>query len=253
VLTVQQAIETKTHVPLSKLVMTQRDAFDGLHYAHAWSFVHFLQNTPKYQKSFTKYFKDLYGLELKDKKPEIIDTGWGDKSGVRRRYKAEDVRDALLARLGVKDVDALEREWVAYVTGLKIDAPRARFLRGYEEALWGEDAKKALADLDAGIEGGYRHPEAYWARAYARLRTSGPGAAVEDFRRAVELDPLDAVYRADLAWGLTGWWGKESEKVFGTPEQQDEAAAQFGLAAELDPENEFLQALRDEFAEARRK
>jgi hypothetical protein len=41
--------------------------------------------------------------------------------------------------------------------------------------------------------------------------------------------------------------------VFGTPEQQDEAAIQFGLAAELDPENEFLQTLRTEYAEARRK
>lgn len=252
VLTVQQAIASKEHIPLQKLLVTQRDDFDGVHYAHAWSFVHFLQNSPKYAKNFNKFFKDLYGLDLKEAKAELLSAGSDDKSGLRRRYKADDIYNALLARLGTKDVAALEKEWLAYVTAVPIDAPRARFLRGYESALYGEDPKKALADLDAAIDGGYHDPQAYWARGYAKFFTSGQETALADFRRAVEIDPLDPVYRADLAWCLVAWWGAESEKMFGTPEQRDEAQVQFGLAAELDPENDYLRTLFDEYVEARK-
>jgi len=252
VLTVQQAITTKEHIPLQKLLATQRDEFDGVHYAHAWSFVHFLQNTAKYSKNFNKFFKDLYGLDLKEAKAELLDAGDDDKSGLRRRYKADDIRAALLTRLGAKDVAILEKEWLAYVTAVPIDAPRARFLRGYESALYGEDPKEALADLDAAIEGGYQDAQAYWARGYAKFATTGQAAALVDFRRAVEIDPLDPVYRADLAWGLVGWWGAESEKMMGTAEQRDEAQVQFGLAAELDPENDYLRTLFDEYVEARK-
>ena len=37
------------------------DDFDGFQYAHAWSFVYFLNTAEngKYQKSFTKFFKGL--------------------------------------------------------------------------------------------------------------------------------------------------------------------------------------------------
>jgi len=135
---------------------------------------------------------------------------------------------------------------------MPIDAPRARFLRGYESALYGEDPKKGLADLDAAIEGGYHDAQAYWARGTAKLIAVGQEAALLDFRRAVEIDPLDPVYRADLAWGLVLWWGGESEKMLGTEEQRDEAQMQFALAADLDPENDYLRTLYDEFVEARK-
>lgn len=253
VLTVQQAIEAKEHVALKKLLLTQRDEFDGVHYAHAWSFVHFLQNTAKYSKNFNKFFKDLYGLDLKEAKAELLDAGDDDKSGLRRRYKADDILSTLLVRLGTKDIAVLETEWLAYVAAVRIDAPRARFLRGYETALSGGDPKKALADLDAAIEGGYRDAQAYWARGYARLFSANQPAALEDFRRAVEIDPVDPVYRADLAWGLVAWWGAESEGMLGTEEERDEAQKQFGLAAELDPDNDYMRTLFDEFVAARAK
>jgi tetratricopeptide (TPR) repeat protein len=252
VLTVQQAISSKESIPLQKLLATARDDFDGVHYAHAWSFVYFLQNNAKYTKSFNKFFKDLYGLDLKEAKPELLDAGDDDKSGLRRRYKADDIRAAMLARLGTKDVAALEKEWLAFVTAIPIDAPRARFLRGYENALYGEDPKKGLADLDAAIEGGYHDAQAYWARGTAKLFAVGQEAALLDFRRAVEIDPLDPVYRADLAWGLVLWWGGDSEKMLGTEEERDEAQMQFALAADLDPENDYLRTLYDEFVEARK-
>lgn len=84
VLTVQQALKdegnktgaaaAKTHkgqmegrpfTKLEELFTLSRDAFDGFQYAHAWSFVYFLNNfeNGKYQKNFNKFFKGLYTLE----------------------------------------------------------------------------------------------------------------------------------------------------------------------------------------------
>ena len=251
ILTVQQAISEKKYIPLDKLFVTDREKYDGFHYAHGWSFVFFVQNTPKYAKAFTKFFKDLYSLDLKDATAEILDAGSGDKSGLRRRYSADAIRASMLKRLGVKDMATLEKEWIAFVSATPIEGPRARFLRGYNTALGGGEPKDALADLDAAIAAGFTSPEAYWARGYAKLYLQDAEGARADFAKAIELAPLDAVYRADMGWCLTGWWGPESERIGGTDEEQAEAQTQFGLAAELDPENEELVKLYEDFLAAR--
>ncbi len=253
ILTVQQAIAAKTHLGLEQLMLQERDNYDGIHYAHGWSFVYFLQSQPKYAKTFNKFFRDVYALELKEAKAEMLETGLSDKSGLRRQYKPEDLRDALVKRLSVKDLATLEKEWLAFVSGVKIEGARARFLRGSSTVFAGGDAKQAKEDLDAAIAGGYVQPDAYWARGYARLSTDDHEGALEDLRKAVELAPLDAVYRADLAWGLTGWWGAESEGIRGDDGAQSEAEAQFGLAAELDPENDEFVELAKSFRAARQK
>src|SRR5690349_1083346 len=86
ILTVQQMIGDKQQIALDKLLTAPDEEFDGLYYAHAWSFVYFLQNSPKYSKAFNKFFKDLYGLDLKEAQAELLNAGEGDKSGLRRRY-----------------------------------------------------------------------------------------------------------------------------------------------------------------------
>lgn len=250
ILTVQQAAAEKKHIPLAKLFVEDREKYDGFHYAHGWSFVYFVQNTPKYAKAFTKFFKDLYSLDLKDATAELLDAGSDDKSGLRRRYAAPAIRDSMLKRLGVKDLATLEQEWLAFVAATPIQGPRARFLRGYNTALGGGEPKDALADLDAAVAGGYTSPEAYWARGYAKLYSADRDGALADFAKAIELAPLDAVYRADMGWCLTGWWGAETEEVGGTDEDKAAAKFQFALAAELDPENEELVKLYEEFMAA---
>lgn len=250
ILSVQQAIAGEALIPLDQLFLTDRDDYDGLHYAHGWSFVYFVQNTPKYAKAFNRFFKDLYGLDLKESKAETLNTGSGDKSGLRKRYPAADIRDALLKRLGVKDIAALQEEWTEFVQATPIESSRASFLRGYQALATGEDSKRALSDFDAAITGGYTRPEAYWARAHARMRTDDRKGALEDFRHAVELEPLNAVFRAELGWGLTLWWGAESKGIQGSQEERDEALEQFGLASELDPENDELVELYQLFVAA---
>jgi hypothetical protein len=63
VLTVQQAIKDGSYLPLEKLFFVPRDGFHSFEYAHAWSFVYFLNNSkPEYEKGFKKFFKDFYTI-----------------------------------------------------------------------------------------------------------------------------------------------------------------------------------------------
>jgi ATP-binding cassette subfamily C protein len=54
---------------------------------------------------------------------------------LRRRYTKEAIRDTLLKRLGVKDVLALEKEWLAFVAAVPLPGTHALFLRGYNRTL----------------------------------------------------------------------------------------------------------------------
>jgi hypothetical protein len=250
ILTVQQAIADKKHVPLATLFSQGHEQYDGFHYAHGWAFVYFLHNTPKYSKPFTKFFRDLYGLDLKEATAEIINTGFGDKTGIARRYSAQQIQDALIKRLGVKDVATLEKEWLAFIAATPIEGARARFLRGYSNAFDPDKSEAALADLEAAITAGHKPPEAFWARGYARAMKDGLAAAVEDFRQAVQLAPLEPRYRADLGWCLTGWWGEGEEVPNPDEEMRAQAKLEFGIATALDPENEFLRELFDTYVAA---
>lgn len=251
VLTMQEAIEAGKHTPLAELFLVEDEDFNGFQYANAWSFAYFLQNSPEYAKNFNRFSKDLYALKLKGCKPETIDMGFGDKTGIRRQYKREDVSAALLKQLKVKDVVALEEEWTEFVAAIPIDGAEARFRRGYSRVFHGEGTpKEALEDLNAAIEAGYESGSCYWARGVAHIFTGKWGPGTADIRRAVELDPLDANYRAELAWALTGWFG-EGEKIVGRPEDLAEAELQFGLAAVLEPENDLWEELYRKYMKLR--
>ena len=235
VFTVQSAAREGRHVPLADLFLVEPQDFDGFHYSHAWSFVYFLEHTPRYQKPFRRFFKDLYGLDLKRVDVETLDD-YDGKTGVVKRYSPEQVRDALLKALKVKELGELEEEWLAFVDAVEVDGPLARFERGYSAMVYGSGtAEQALEDLDVAIAAGIDDPRAYWTRALAKVGLDDWQGAVVDIRRATELAPLDPLYRAELAWALSGWWG-EGELV-GTPEELDEGLVQLGLAAELDPKN----------------
>ena len=75
-------------------------------YAHAWSFVYFLNNADKkYQKAFDKFFKDIYTLK-KGIEFEIVN--YASQSGTGKRVPAEEIQRVVLEALKVKDDEALE-------------------------------------------------------------------------------------------------------------------------------------------------
>jgi hypothetical protein len=148
-----------------------------------------------------------------------------------------------------------------FIQGIQIDAPQARFKRGLQSVYGfsGDDFKRAKADLDAAIEGGVNDPRAFWGRAMLNLITTGKEKdSIEDLRKAVELAPLEANFRINLAQVLSGVSVRtngltvsydDDEALKGEDEELAEAELNFGLACELEPENDNLREARDRFHE----
>jgi tetratricopeptide (TPR) repeat protein len=259
VLTVQQAIHVgaaggpatggkgkdpkpggRSDTKLEDLFLLPREQFDGFQYAHAWSFVYFLNHyeNGKYAKSFARFFKGLYSLE----KPLKVDTTSGGK-----QVSPPDIRKYLLGKLGLKDTAELEKEWKSFVAAIPIEGPAARLKRGLS-AVRQLDFKGALEDLDAAIQGGTTDPRAWWARGRALAATGKRAEARADLDKAVAMDPLNAAFRYELSRFEAGritlassdsgstvtLVEPDAEKKIKNPE----ARVQAGLAAELDPEND---------------
>jgi len=249
-LTVQEAFRQRRNLPLEKLFVLEPGEFTAFHYAHAWSFVYFLQNQPKYAKRFEPFFKELYTQRLKGCAPQAVLSG--SKTGQRTFYTPEDICDALLARLRVKDLARLEVEWLDYVASIPIESAEARFKRAYQASRSpGRDSRAALADADFAIHNGYEEPRAFWVRGYLNIQSGESGAALSDFRIATELAPLDATFRADLAWALSGWWG-QGRPAAADRSALDEARTHFDLAAVLEPNNRLFAELAHKFRELHR-
>lgn len=262
VLTVQQAIADGSFVPLEKLFfLTKGEEFGAFEYAHAWSFVYFLNNArPEYEKAFKKFFKDFYTIS----KGVAFDLepGGGNQYGAWKIVPPAEVRRLLLDKLGRKDTLALEEEWKAYIAAIPIDAPKARFRRGLEALRSAGDAearKRGLEDLDAAIAAGVDDPRAFSARSQLLSFKGDLKRATEDMHTAVARAPLQAVYRAQLALLLLGLppfaelEGLEGLALGASDEALSEAELHFGLACELEPENEFLRASRERFLDLLQK
>lgn len=276
VLTVQQAIIEKNDVKLEDLFTVSRDDFDAFEYSHAWSFVYFLNQTPKYKKGFDRFFKDLYTL-AKGIQFEVIPYA-SFSGGTGKRVPPAEIRRLLLSCLGVKDTQALEKEWKEFVANVPIDGPATRFKRAYRMVIQGamfsdnKDPQKAaeetrknleqsLGDLDAAIAAGIQDPRAYYARFRAREAGSfrglkgGEGVALDDLKKAIELDPLNASYRFTMgnqiaADGYLDFGEDFSVEVTSDrprAEPKPEAAAFLGLAVELAPDNESYRTRHERY------
>jgi len=262
VLTVQQAIQSGNDIALDDLFSITRNDFQGFEYAHAWSFVYFLnQSNPRYKKAFDRFFKDLYTLQ-KGIKYDIVN--YAEKSGTGKIIPPDEIRRVVLDALGNPDVKELDKEWKAFIAAVPIEGPLARFKRGWRAVAFGElfaesqeDTKRnveaARADLDAAIEGGVRDARAWWARSKLRVVQRDMKGAREDLDKAIELDPLNAAYRFDKGMMLSGitviggdGMPDLDDDTLGE-EKKPEAKEWFGLAAELAPENDFFQRVYERF------
>lgn len=257
------AAASRAFTKLEELFLLTRDEFDGFQYAHAWSFVYFLNTAHdgKYRKSFDRFFKGLYTLEKGI--PYTIENAGGaveEMGGVGKLVAPADIRAYLLAKLKVKDVPALEREWRDYVASIQIEGAAARLKRGlfaarqlrYEEA---------LPDLDAAIEGGTKDPRAWAARARVHAMLETPDKALADYVAAIEKDPLSAGFRYEYSRVLLGLppaprpkpagssgASLDAESEPGAPKLvHAEAKSQAGMASELAPDNDRFRLWYERF------
>src|SRR5262249_28819613 len=124
-----------------------------------------------------------------------------------------------------------------------------------------EGLRSALEDVESAISAGVEDPEAYWARAFLSLLTGTKGSPLADFKKAVELAPLEAAYQANLAAALCGMpigtpgalEHEEGAELHGDDDALGEAELHFGLACELAPDNTELKKERDVFLDLLQK
>lgn len=265
VLTVQQAIKDGNDVHLEDLFKVTRNNFSAFEYAHAWSFVYFLNGpNTKYKKAFDKFFKDIYTLK-KGIEAETV-RHW-DKSGTGKRVPPEEIRRVVLKYLSVNDPEALNKEWKDFIAAIPIEGPEARLKRGYMSVTRGsffdEDPAKmkanveeCMADLDAAIEAGTEDSRAWWARAQLRMFSDNWEGAEADLLTAIERDPLNARYRFEkgvltlgegIGVAIGGGVMISDDKDVVTFDDVPEAQEHLGLAVELAPENEFYREVYDTY------
>ncbi len=258
---VPAASSSRPFTKLEELLMLTRDQFDGFQYAHAWSFVYFLQNgaNGKYRKSFDKFFKGLYTLETGiPYTVENVGSAVPEMGGVGKLVAPVDIRAYLLQKLKVKDVEALEKEWREFVAAIPIEGAVARLKRGILSVRQMR-LEEALPDLDAAIEGGTTDPRAWAARARALALTGALPKALEDYRTAIERDPLAAGFRYEYSRVLAGRsplsappaTGSSGASLEADPDSEKitdaDAKAQAGLAFELAPENDRFRLWYERF------
>ena len=239
VLTVQQALKDGEAMTLEELFHIEKVDFQAFEYAHAWSFVYFLNNgnKGKYQKGFASFFKDLYSLRGLDYTNQ---SGYGGGTGKDKVVKPEDIRDMLLKKIRVSDQDELQKQWHEYIASIPVDAPEARLKRGLRAVMMWE-FEDALPDLDAAIDAGIKDPRAFAARARVHSSEGSYDKAAKDIAAALEHDPLNAQYRHDLSNYMIGLSPRVFYRKLDRMARKDDdltaARDQAGLAWELNPDD----------------
>jgi tetratricopeptide (TPR) repeat protein len=253
-LTVQEAIRAGNDIALADLFMLKREEFQAFQYAHAWSFIYFLnQSGEKNRKAFDSFFKDIYTLA---KGIEYEAVPWSGVSGHGKSIPPREIQRVVMEALKVKDLATLEKEWKDFIAAIPIEGPDARFKRAwmaiYSGKVFDPDPAtrkariaEARADLDAAIKDGIQDARAWAARSSLALFQGDEDTALADLETAIERDPLNANYRFRVgmlmvggAISISSMDGAEKDDVIRkTFDDLPEAQPYLGLAMELAPQN----------------
>jgi tetratricopeptide (TPR) repeat protein len=193
---------------------------DYRHYYWGWSFVHFMLETPKYEKKFKKYFAAL----ARGKDVRRAPGSFNFKS-----CKGDEYTRLFMKIVGVNDLDALQEEWYAHIKSLD-----ASELRGLEEAgrsayqqgrklrahrLLGDAIEKGSTDVQVYI---------YYANVLVWADKGTPEDSLKVLEKACEVDSLDAD-----AWAYRGF-------ALIRLDRKDEGRKYIELAKEINPEDDFF-------------
>jgi hypothetical protein len=213
---------------LEKLVST-----DGAyqHYTWGWSLVHFLMHDPKQAKKFHEFVVDL--CEGRNIRRELYSVG----PDALRFVQGAQVWELFKKDLGLKtqaDVQALESAWHAYVKDeLKTTSPHGKADAAGNAERGGFVIKAKRLYGEAIAEGDSR---AVTRHRFAWLLASedDDNGAAEQWRAAVQADPMQALYRYYLGRLLKDEMGLEEEGL-----------GHLRLARDMNPEGIFDDSWRD--------
>lgn len=190
---VQEDIAKGDWQSLEELVRTDRDY---KHYTWGWSLVYFLMNDARYQPKFQRFVFTLArgkGVQREPMGIANLKTVRGDE--VWRVFREE---------LGLKDAAAikdLEREWHAYVKKLSPSSLAGFEAAGMSAANNGRPLR-ARRLLKEAIDKGSRNPLVYDRYAEILLGKGQRPEALEAWRKAIEIDPLNGEFYSNLGHAM---------------------------------------------------
>jgi tetratricopeptide (TPR) repeat protein len=187
---IQTDIDAGNRMDLLKLISTPQ-MYE--HYTWGWALVHFLMNEPRYAPKFQRFFLAL--AEAKGVQRESAANGM-------YTLKQEDVPTIFLRELGLKDstsVRKLQAEWDDYIdTKLKLVT-----CSGYEKAAFKakevQRPKRATRLFKTAIDKGSKNPLVFHSLAELCAEDGQRDNALANWKRALELDPLEGQFYSGMA------------------------------------------------------
>lgn len=193
------------------------------HYNWGWSLAHYLMNNSKTKKKFEKFVKSL--VNGKGVKREAM--GFGSMKTV----PGTEVWRVFCQALGLKkdeDVKALEADWHAYVKdNLKLVTSSGLEKAAAAAMNTGRPIRAKRLFREA-IEAGTENPMTFYRYAELLQRDSKYDEALKHLHKAIELEPLESKFYAEVGSLLRRQGNKEECKRY------------LALAKELDPDNPWL-------------
>ena len=214
---VKEDIRKKRFVTLKDMIYKPR--FEARDYAWGWTFIHYLLSEKKYASRFRKFFLEIaHGRGI-----HRVPAAAGNVT-----IEPETGEKLLLKRLGVKSLDVLQKEWYAYIAGLKVTRVDALEMAGRYMARSGK-RKEAKEMLGRAVAGGAKTADTYSVYASLLTKSSERAEALRMISKAIEMDPLEGSHYYEKA--------KLLGRVEGRKRNRSEILKNLGLACELDPEN----------------
>jgi tetratricopeptide (TPR) repeat protein len=145
--------------------------------------------------------------------------------------------DFFLKKFGLSGIDDLEREYMDYVLYGLPDVGMRGYVESARLAMRDGNHDEALEAIETALELGSTDPKCHLYRGRILQSRENYEGAVVSLRRAIEMDPLNPHYHAELAGIL-----RESED----PTMMQEGIRQYYLATEIAPEISSLQTRLDD-------
>ncbi|MGQ0553463.1 MAG: DUF1570 domain-containing protein [Planctomycetota bacterium] len=197
---------------LREVLTTEQPEFRARHYAVAWSFVHFLMQSPEYAKTFRNFFANLGN----NRDLDIEIKSYSNVKGSLKEVTLDNLLLAFEKRMG-KSLETLEKEWLAYIEQAYGELSPTAWYLAARMALRNpqEDdshVKTAAECYEKAVTLGIEVDDCY--RDYAEMLREGgikePGETVELFppdierawdviQRAIHFDPLQAANYLEAA------------------------------------------------------
>jgi tetratricopeptide (TPR) repeat protein len=186
---IQDAIRLGEMQKLEELIRIQHGAFDAIHYAWGWSFVHYLMSDRTKADGFKKFYLALARDNGVKRVPAFRDF---------KQVEADEQIRLLKKHLNVKDLAELEQGWHAYVKQLKA-ASAGGYRNAGELALARNLPIKAQRFFKTAIEMGDKSCMTHFGYGRALYQKAKHAEAIEQFEKALAIDPLQGRFWMYLA------------------------------------------------------